>query len=79
MKSKRPVKEENKPFSCRCLYKMSCYLYVNKGNGEGISFSFQMQGQDERLNMNYTSTSDLYPQRLKESYCAFKETDDINA
>lgn len=50
----------------------NCYLFVIKGNGQSISFSFQMQ------NMNYMSTSDLYPQSLKESNCAFKETDDIS-
>ncbi len=67
MKTKRSVKEENKPFNCRCLYNMtleSCYLYVNKGNGEGISFSFQMQGGRWETKHELMS-SDLYPQSFK--------------
>lgn len=44
---------------------------------KAFPFPFKCKGADERLNMNYMS-SDLYPQSLKESNCAFKETDDIN-
>lgn len=45
---------------------------------KAFPFPFKCKGADERLNINYMSASDLYPQSLKESNCAFKETDDIN-